>query len=58
MCKSTHRYIIKQLDLQLLTVTLSMGTSVLCMAHPLMKPYLYGNVNKFALVLFRVIAEM
>ena len=46
--KSTHRHIIEQLDIQPLsvTLTLSMGTSVLCMAHPLMMPYLSENVNK------------
>ena len=39
--KSIYRDITKQPDLQPLTVnlTLCMGTSVLCMAHPLMKPY-------------------
>ena len=47
-CKSAHRDIFKQLDFQLLTVTLtlSMGTSVFYKTHPLLVPYLSGNVNK------------
>ena len=53
-CKVIHGDIIKQLDLWPLTVhmTLSVGTSVLCMAHALMMPYLSVKFNEVCLMVF------
>ena len=54
-CKIFHRDIIKQLDFRslIVTLTLSMATSVLCMVHPLPTPYLSVNVNIDCLGIFQ-----